>query len=123
MAKTLIHLTHGLEQPTRAALAFRVASAASQEGHSVTLVLAGNAILFARDVPPPLQDTLGSPRASALRQSYETVVENGVRIYLSDPSPRSRGRGPAQITGGRIEPAIPQMLVKLAAEHDQVFSY
>jgi predicted peroxiredoxin len=41
MAKILVHLTHGPEHPTRAALAFLVAKAAIEEGHTVTLFLAG----------------------------------------------------------------------------------
>ena len=42
MAKILVHLTHGPEHPTRAALAFLVAKAAIEEGHTVTLFLAGD---------------------------------------------------------------------------------
>ncbi|MDR7448152.1 MAG: DsrE family protein [Armatimonadota bacterium] len=44
MAGILVHLTHGPEHPTRAALAFLVAKAAIEEGHSVSLFLAGDAV-------------------------------------------------------------------------------
>lgn len=44
MAKFLIHLTHGPEHPTRAALAFLVGKAALEEGHTVTLFLAGDSV-------------------------------------------------------------------------------
>jgi uncharacterized protein len=44
MASILIHLTHGPEHPTKAALAFLVAKAAIEEGHAVTLFLAGDAV-------------------------------------------------------------------------------
>ncbi len=42
----LVHLTHGPEHPTRAALAFNVAHAALEQGHRVPVFLAGDA-----DVP------------------------------------------------------------------------
>jgi len=44
MAKILVHLTHGPEHPTRAALAFLVARSAIDEGHSVSMFLAGDAV-------------------------------------------------------------------------------
>src|SRR5687768_4219778 len=45
----LVHVTHGPEHPTRAALAFLVARTALEEGHSVTLFLAGDAVQLLRD--------------------------------------------------------------------------
>jgi uncharacterized protein len=44
MAKILVHITHGPEHPTRAALGFLVAKAAIDEGHEVSLFLAGDAV-------------------------------------------------------------------------------
>ena len=44
MAKILVHVTVGPENPTRAALAFLVAKSAIEEGHSVSLFLAGDAV-------------------------------------------------------------------------------
>jgi len=44
MAKILVQLTIGPENPTRAALAFLVAKSAIEEGHSVSLFLAGDAV-------------------------------------------------------------------------------
>ena len=43
MAKILVHATHGPENPTRAALALLVAKAALEEGHTVSVFLAGDA--------------------------------------------------------------------------------
>lgn len=39
MAKILVHVTNGPENPTRAALAFLVGKSAIEEGHSVSLFL------------------------------------------------------------------------------------
>jgi predicted peroxiredoxin len=37
VGRILVHITHGPEQPTRAALGFLVAKAATEEGHEVTI--------------------------------------------------------------------------------------
>jgi predicted peroxiredoxin len=42
--KIFIHVTHGPEHPTRAALAFLIAKTAIEEGHKVSLFLAGDAV-------------------------------------------------------------------------------
>ncbi len=49
MSKILVHVTHGPEHPTRAALAFLVAKTAIDEGHSVSMFLAGDAVQLIRD--------------------------------------------------------------------------
>ena len=48
MSKILVHLTHGSEDPTRAAFAFLVAKSAIDEGYSVSLFLAGDAVQLLR---------------------------------------------------------------------------
>jgi len=47
--KILVHVTQGPENPTRAALAFLIAKTAIEEGHTVTLFLAGDAVQLMRD--------------------------------------------------------------------------
>jgi predicted peroxiredoxin len=42
VSKILVHVTCGPEQPTKAALAFLVAKAAIDDGHEVSLFLAGD---------------------------------------------------------------------------------
>ncbi len=49
MAKILIHVTCGPENPTKAALAFLVAKAAVDEGHEVSMFLAGDGVQLLRD--------------------------------------------------------------------------
>ena len=49
--KILVHITCGPENPTKAALGFLMARTAIEEGHTVTLFLAGDAVqLFRNDV-------------------------------------------------------------------------
>ena len=47
--KILIHITSGPENPTKAALGFLMAKTAIEEGHSVTMFLAGDAVQLFRN--------------------------------------------------------------------------
>jgi predicted peroxiredoxin len=80
MAKILVHLTHGPEHPTRAALAFLVAKAAVEEGHTVTLSLNGDAVQLLRDA---VLENLSGWGTGKLRESYDAVVAGGAKIYLA----------------------------------------
>ena len=120
MAKILVHLTHGPEQPTRAALAFLVAKAAIEEGHTVSLFLAGDAVQLLRDV---VLDNLAGLGTGKLRESYDVLVAGGAQIYLSGMSSKARGLSAAEIEGKPAQLAMPNVLVKLALEHDRVFTY
>ena len=120
MAKILVHLTHGPEHPTRAALAFLVAKAAAEEGHTVTLFLAGDAVQLMRD---EVLDNLSGLGTGKLRESYDAVVAGEARIYLSGMSSNARGLSAAEIEGKPAQFAMPNVLVKLAVEHDRMFTY
>ena len=54
MAKLLVHLATGPENPTRAALALLVARTAAEEGHDVRLFVAGDAVHLALSPPARL---------------------------------------------------------------------
>jgi uncharacterized protein len=120
VAKILVHVTHGPEHPTRAALGFLVARAATEEGHEVTMFLAGDAVQLLRD---PVLDTLTGLGTGALRESYDAVVASGARIYVSGMSGKARGVTEGDLDGKPAEFAMPNRLVQLALEHDRVFTY
>jgi predicted peroxiredoxin len=120
MAKILVHLTHGPEHPTRAALAFLVAKATIEEGHTVTLFLAGDAVQLVRDA---VLDNLGGLGTGKLRESFDAVVAGGGKIYLSGMSSNARGLSAAEIEGKPAQFATPNVLVRLAVEHDRMFTY
>ena len=120
MAKILVHLTHGPEHPTRAALAFLVAKAAIEEGHTVTLFLAGDSVQLMRD---GVLDSLSGLGTGKLRESCDAVVAGGARIFVSGMSANSRGLSTADIEGKPAQFAMPSMLVRLAVEHDRMFTY
>lgn len=120
MAKLLVHVTCGPEQPTRAALAFFVARAALEEGHNVTLFLAGDAVQLLRDA---VLDSLQGVGTGSLREHYDRIVAAGGRFYLSGASSKARGLAGAEVEGKPYEFGTPQALVRLAFEHDRVLSY
>jgi uncharacterized protein len=120
MAKILVHVTHGPEQPTRAALAFLVAKTAIDEGHSVSLFLAGDAIQLIRDA---VLDNLVGLGTGKLRELYEAIVAGGGRFYLSGLSSKARGVTDADLAGKPAEFAMPNVLVRLSLEHDRMFTY
>jgi len=120
MASILVHLTHGPEHPTRAALAFLVAKAAIEEGHKVTMFLAGDAVQLVRD---SVLDSLTGLGTGNLRDHYNAVVASGTKIYLSGLSSKARGLDPHAVEGKPVEMAMPNVLVKLALENDRMFTY
>jgi predicted peroxiredoxin len=120
MAKILVHITHGTEHPTRAALGFHVAKAALEQGHQVTLFLAGDGVQLMREGAIDHLNGLGTGN---LRQLYDALVAQGVQIYLSGMSSKSRGLGPQELEGKPYIFAGPPELVQLALDHDRMFTY
>jgi predicted peroxiredoxin len=120
VAKILVHVTQGPEHPTRAALGFLVAKAALDEGHEVSLFLAGDAVQLLRD---SVLDSLVGLGTGKLRESYDALSAGGARFYLSGMSSQARGVGEDELAGKPAEMAMPNVLVRLALEHDRVLTY
>ena len=118
--KVLVHITQGPENPTRAALAFLVAKTAIEEGDSVTLFLAGDAVQLIRD---GVLDNLSGLGTGKLRDSFDAIVKGGGRFYLSGGSSNARGVSDTDLKGKRAEFATPSVLLRLAKEHDRMFTY
>jgi predicted peroxiredoxin len=120
VANILVHITHGPEHPTRAALGFHVAKASVDEGHSVTIFLAGDGVQLMRDGAIDHLNGLGTGN---LRELYDAVISSGVKIYLSGMSSKSRGLSEEELEGKPYEFGHPRDLVRLAVEHDRIFTY
>ncbi len=120
MATILVHITHGPEHPTRAALGFHVAKAAIDEGHSVTVFLAGDGVQLMRD---GVIDHLAGLGTGNLRELYDAVVAAGTQIYMSGMSSKARGLGEDELKGKLYQFAKPSDLVRLALEHERMFTY
>lgn len=120
MAKILVNATHGPEHPTRAALAFFVARMAIEDGHSVSVFLAGDAVQLIRDA---VLDNLVGLGTGRLREHFDAIAAGGGRFYLSTLSSGGRGVTEAEISGKPAEFVMPNVLVRLALEHDRMFTY
>jgi predicted peroxiredoxin len=120
MARILVHITSGPESPTRAALGFLVAKAALEEGHEVSLFLAGDGVQLIRDA---VLDSLNGLGTGSLRESYDAIAAGGGRIYLSGMSSKVRGVGEQDLEGKPAEMAMPNRLVQLAVESDRALTY
>ena len=116
MAKILVNVTTGPESPTRAALAFVVARAAQEEGHDVSLFLAGDAVQLLRE---PVLDSLVGLGTGSLRESYDALRAGGARWYVSGMSSKARGFEP----DGIAEAALPSVHVELTVDADRVLTY
>jgi uncharacterized protein len=120
MAKILVHVTHGPEHPTRAALAFFMARNAIEEGHAVSLFLAGDAVQLMRDA---VIDNLVGLGTGSLRQHYDAIAAGGGRFYVSIMSSNARALTQADLAGKPAVLVEPKTLIRLALEHDRMFTY
>ncbi|NIJ53822.1 DsrE family protein [Dyadobacter arcticus] len=118
--KFLIHVTQSTENPTVAALAFLVAKTALEEGHSVSIFLAGDAVKLLQE---STLNTLTGLGTGKLREHYDAIVKQNGRFYLSGNSSKARGVTEEDLKGKPAEFALPTVLVKLATESDRVFTY
>ncbi len=118
--KILVHITHGPEAPTRAALGFHVARAALEDGHTVTIFLAGDAVQLMRE---GTLDQLAGLGTGKLRELYDALAAGGVQFYLSGGSSQARGLTQEELGGKKVQFASPRDLVRLATEHDRMFTY
>ena len=116
----LIHITQGPENPTRAALGFLVAKTAIDEGHTVTLFLAGDAVKLLQD---SVLNTLMGVGTGKLSEHYAAIVKGGGKFYLSGNSSKTRGITETDINGKPAEFASPNVLVRLSVESDRMFTY
>jgi predicted peroxiredoxin len=120
MGSLLVHITHGPEAQTRAALGFLVADAAVKGGHDVTMFLAGDAAYLIKD------EVVGGLRGmgtGALEDSFASVVEAGVPIFVSGMSAKGRGVTDADLEDKNASFAMPAKLVELTFAADRVLTY
>jgi predicted peroxiredoxin len=120
MGSLLVHITHGPEAQTRAALGFLVAKAAVDAGHEVTMFLAGDAAYLVKDEVTASLRGIGT---GPLEESFAAVVEAGVPIFVSGMSAKGRGVTDADLAGKNASFAMPAKLVELTFAADRVLTY
>jgi predicted peroxiredoxin len=118
--KFLIHVTCGVENPSKAALAFLVAKSAITAGHEVSMFLAGDGVQLVR---PAVVDNLVGLGSGALKDHMAAIVAGGGRFYVSGLSAKTRGLDTNELSSASVEAAMPDVLVRLAAGADRVLCY
>jgi predicted peroxiredoxin len=118
MAAVLVHLATGPENPTRAALALLVARTSADEGHEVTVFLAGDAVQLLRAETAAATVGIGT---GSFEEHLGALREAGVPIFASGMSSKARELDLDAVEG--VEPAQPQKLVELAAGSDTTLTY
>ncbi|MBI4206124.1 MAG: DsrE family protein [Betaproteobacteria bacterium] len=78
MARTLIILSHGSEDPTRAGVAFLLAKGAVEAGHKPEMLLAGDATVLARKVVADNVLPVGIP---PLKELIQFAIDNRVPVH------------------------------------------
>ena len=120
MGSLLVHVTHGPEAPTRAALACLVAKAAVEEGHEVSMFFAGDAAYLMKDEVVSSVKGIGT---GALEDTLPELVGAGVPIFVSGMSAQGRGVTDADIGPKNAAFAMPSKLVELTFAADRVLVY
>lgn len=120
MGSLLIHVTHGPEAPTRAALACLVAAAAVKGGHQVSMFLAGDATYLLKD---EVIDALNGIGTGALADHFKELTSAGVPMFVSGMSSKARGVTEADLAGKNASFAMPAKLVELTFDCDRVLTY
>jgi uncharacterized protein len=118
MARILVHLATGPENPTRAALALLVARTAAEEGHEVQVFLAGDGVHLARAETADASAGIGTGSVS---EHLDALAKAGVPLFLSGMSSKARGIDASARDG--VELAPPQKLVELAVWAETVLTY
>lgn len=120
MGSLLVHITHGPEAPTRAALGCTVARAASDAGHDVTVFFAGDAAYLMKGEVAANLRGIGT---GALADSLPALVDAGVPIYVSGMSSKARGVTEDDLADKNATFAMPLKLVELTFAADRVLVY
>ena len=119
-ASILVHVTHGPETSDACGARVSGGRTAIDEGHRVTLFLAGDAVQLLRDRCSTAVTGVGTGR---LREHYDAIVKGGGRFYLSGMSSSARGLSAADLKDKPAELAPPAVLLRLALEHERMFTY
>ena len=120
LGSLLVHITHGPEAPTRAALGLLVANSAAEAGHDVTIFIAGDAAYLVKDAVIEHAKGIGT---GALSDTFPAVVDAGIPIFISGGSSKTRGVTQDDLDGKGATFATPQKLVELTFAADRVLCY
>lgn len=118
--RILIHLTTGVENPTKAALALLVASTALAEGHDVDVFVAGDGVSALRAESAAVMQGIGT---GSVADHLEKLRAGHAGLFASGMSAAARGLTPEQLQAQGFTPAPPNKLVELLVSADRSLSY
>ena len=120
MAHVLVHISTGPENATKAALGFLVAKTALEEGHKLSMFLAGDAVnLLRKDTV----ETLNGLGTGALSAHVGAINKSEAEIFYSGLSAKARGLTPEVLAIERASPGLAAKLIELATAADVVLCY
>ena len=118
--RILIHLTTGVENPTKAALALLVASTALAEGHEVDVFVAGDGVSALRADTAAAMQGIGT---GSVVDHLEKLRTGGAGLFASGMSSAARGLTPDELKSQGFTPSPPNKLVELLVAADRSLSY
>jgi len=120
MARLLIHIVTGPENPTRVALGLLVARTALSEGNEVDVFFAGDAVSVLR---PETLDAGQGIGLGGFREHVDALANGGARFFASGLSSKARGLTVEGLAGLPATMVAPTRLVELILEADRVVTY
>lgn len=118
--RILIHLTTGVENPTKAALAFLVAVNALSEGHNVDLFVAGDGVSALRPESASAMQGIGT---GCVSDHLDKLRAGGAGLFASGMSSAARGLSPELLQSQGFSPSPPGKLVELLISSDRALTY
>lgn len=118
--RILVHLTTGIENPTKAALALLVASTAQAEGHDVDVFIAGDGVGVIRPESAALAQGIGT---GAIADHLGALRAGGANLYASGMSAAARGMNAEQLAAEGFTASPPSKLVELVVAADRTITY
>ena len=79
MAKILITVVHGVEDPTKAGLTFLAAKGAKEAGHDVTISLLGDGVIVMKST---IRDSIVPVGLPPLKELVQFSVDNKIPIFV-----------------------------------------
>jgi predicted peroxiredoxin len=97
-----------------------MARTALEEGHDVSVFVAGDATQLLRPATLDATQGVGTGR---LREHVDAVVEKGGKLYASGLSSKARGVDAEALGDLKVDMAPPNVLVRLLLDHDRTLTY
>ena len=116
----LVHLTCGVENPTRAALALLVGATAAKDGHHVDVFIAGDGVSLLR--PNTIAAVAGIGTGS-VADHLDALQAAGAGLWASGQSSAARGLAPDDLAAVGFTASPPSKLVELVMTVDRVLTY